>query len=49
MKYFEAFGGNGYHSAFLTTYALSAQAFALSCRQNIHARCFPPQNNSVGR
>ena len=27
MKYFEAFGGNGYHSAFLTTYALSAQAF----------------------
>ncbi len=27
MKYFEAFGGNGYHSAFLTSYALSAQAF----------------------
>ena len=27
MKYFEAFGGNGYHSAFLTTYGLSAQAF----------------------
>jgi len=27
MKYFEAFSGSGYHSAFLTTYALSAQAF----------------------
>ena len=27
MTYYEAFGDNGYHSAFLTTYALSAQAF----------------------
>jgi len=27
MKYYEVFGGNGYHSAFMTTYAFSARAF----------------------
>ncbi|MBN9268409.1 MAG: hypothetical protein J0I75_28310, partial [Hyphomicrobium sp.] len=27
MKYFDVFGESGFHSAFMTTYAFSAQAF----------------------